>query len=120
MSDDLFDAGNLLNGSLVTVAVGLGLVLAPSPVAVPVLVALAFACARTGGRDVGLGSVLAGSLMFGYAITEPHFVWAIENSHDIVLLIVLFFGSLAASETGARRRLRARARREHPVDPTSV
>lgn len=110
MQEDLFDAGHLFNGMLVTALVGLCLVIAPTPVAVPVLVVLAFACGRLGGRDAGIGSVAVGSLMFGYAITEPHFVWEIENNRDIVLLIVLFFGSLAASEIGARLRLRTRDR----------
>lgn len=111
MQEDLFNAGHLLNGIVVTVVVGLCLVLTPTVVAVPVLIALAFACGRLGGRDAGLGSVSAGSLMFGYAITEPHFVWEISNNRDIGLLLVLFVGSLTASETGARLRLHKRVHR---------
>jgi K+-sensing histidine kinase KdpD len=93
---------------VVTVLIGLALVLVPSGIAVPVLVLVAFACARLGGRDAGYGSISAGALMFGYAITEPHFVWEIESSHDVVLLIVLLVASLAASEIGARLRIRQR------------
>jgi K+-sensing histidine kinase KdpD len=48
----------------------------------------------------------AGALMFGFATTEPHFRWAIESDHDIVLLMVLLVASLAASEFGAHRRVR--------------
>ena len=44
--------------------------------------------------------------MFGYAITEPHFVWEIANRHDQALLVVLFVASFAASEIGARVRVR--------------
>jgi K+-sensing histidine kinase KdpD len=105
--DDLFDADHLVSGVFVTAAVGLGLVLVPTGVAVPVLVGLAFACGRLGGRDAGLGSVAVGCLLFGYAITEPHFVWEIESGVDQVLLVVLFAGSLIAAEVGARRRLQA-------------
>ena len=47
--------------------------------------------------------------MFGYAITEPHFVWEIQSQRDVVLLIVLVIASLAASEVGARMRRRKRA-----------
>ena len=104
--DDPFDANHLVNGLIVTGLVGLGLVLTPTFVAVPVLVALAFACGRLGGRDAGIASVAVGSLMYGYAITEPHFHWSIENDRDVVLLFVLFFASIAAAEIGARLRLR--------------
>jgi len=104
--DDPFDANHLFNGLVVTGLVGLGLVLTPTLVAVPVLVALAFACGRIGGRDAGIASVAVGSLMYGYAITEPHFRWAIENDRDVVLLFVLFFASLAAAEIGTRLRRR--------------
>jgi K+-sensing histidine kinase KdpD len=110
MDDDVFNGSSLITAAILTVLVGLALVLVPSPVAVPVLVLVAFACARVGGRDAGLGSVSVGALMFGYAITEPHFVWEIERSRDVVLLIVLFVTSLAASETGARRRSRRHSR----------
>jgi K+-sensing histidine kinase KdpD len=104
--DDPFDANHLVNGLVVTALVGLGLVLTPTFVAVPVLVALAFACGRLGGRDAGIASVAVGALMYGYAITEPHFHWSIENDRDVVLLFVLFFASIAAAEIGARLRLR--------------
>jgi K+-sensing histidine kinase KdpD len=104
MAPEPFNADHLLSGIVATTAVGLALVLVPSPVAVPVLVALAFACGRLGGRDAGLGSVATGSIMFGYAITTPHFVWEIENDHDIVLLLVLFVASVVASEVGVRLR----------------
>jgi K+-sensing histidine kinase KdpD len=107
MRDDLFDADHLMAGIFVTAAVGLALVLVPTGVAVPVLVAVAFACGRLGGRDAGLGSVAVGALLFGYAITQPHFVWEIESGVDQVLLVVLFVASLIASELGARRRLHA-------------
>jgi K+-sensing histidine kinase KdpD len=109
--DDGFNADHLVSGVFVTAAVGLALVFVPTGVAVPILVALAYGCGRLGGRDAGLGSVAVGSIMFGYAITEPHFVWAIENVHDQVLVVVLFFASFVASEVGARARLRI-ARRE--------
>jgi hypothetical protein len=105
--DDLFDADHLVSGIFVTAAVGLAVVLVPTGVAVPALVAVAFACGRLGGRDAGLGSVAVGSLLFGYAITEPHFVWEIESRVDQVLLVVLFAASLIAAELGARRRLHA-------------
>jgi Domain of unknown function (DUF4118) len=107
MRDDLFDADHLMGGIFVTAAVGLALVLVPTGVAVPVLVAVAFACGRLGGRDAGLGSVAVGALLFGYAITQPHFVWEIESGVDQVLLVVLFVASLIAAELGARRRLNA-------------
>jgi K+-sensing histidine kinase KdpD len=110
VDEELFDGGSLVTAIVVTAAVGLALVLVPSLVAVPVLVALAFACGRLGGRDAGIGSVSAGAFMFGYAITEPHFVWEIENRRDDVLVIVLFVASLVASEVGARLRQRNRAR----------
>jgi K+-sensing histidine kinase KdpD len=100
------DVDHLFSAILVTGLVALALVLVPTGVAVPVLVALVFLCARLGGRDAGLGSVATASLMFGYAITEPHFVWEIANGRDVVLLIVLFFTSLAASEIGTRLRWR--------------
>lgn len=112
MFDDTFDADHLVSGIFVTVAVGTALVLVPSGVAVAVLVALAYVCGRVGGRDAGLGSVAVGSIMFGYAITEPHLEWEISNAHDQVLLVVLFFLAFTASEVGARRRL-ARSRPEH-------
>lgn len=110
MRDDIFDGNALLTGLLVTVAVALLLVLAPTPVAVPVLVVLAFLCGRIGGRDAGLGSVSAGTLMFGWAISEPHFVWEVQSEGDVVLLLVLFVGALVASEIGARLRLHAASR----------
>jgi K+-sensing histidine kinase KdpD len=106
VQDDIFDANHLLNGLVITALVSLGLVWTPTVVAVPTLVLLAFLCGRLGGRDAGLASVAVGSLMYGYAITKPHFHWAIENDRDVVLLFVLFFASIAASEIGARLRLR--------------
>jgi K+-sensing histidine kinase KdpD len=109
VDDELFDVSALISAVVVTVLVALGLVLVPSGIAVPVLTALAFACGRVAGRDAGLGSVSAGALMFGYAITEPHFVWEIDSDRDVVLLIVLFIVSLVASELGARLRHRSRA-----------
>lgn len=108
---DPFNADHLMSGIVATLAVALALVLTPTSVAVPVLVALAFACGRLGGRDAGLGSVATGSLMFGWAITVPHFVWEIRNDRDAVLLFVLFFTSLAAAEVGTRLRRHARASR---------
>ena len=113
MNDDLFDLSGLITAIVVTILVGLGLVLLPSGVAVPVLTALAFAFGRFAGRDAGLGSVSTGALMFGWAITEPHFVWEIDSDRDVVLLIVLFVASLLASEIGARLRHHSRARRQH-------
>ena len=107
-SDDRFDGSRLLNGIVVTAAVGLALVLVPAPVAVPALVLVAFACGRLGGRDGGLGSVATGSFLFGYAITEPHFVWEIENGRDEALLVALFVASLLAGELGVRLRRRTR------------
>lgn len=104
MRDDVFDADRLMTGIVVTVAVGLALVYVPSGLAMTVLVGLAFVCGRLGGRDAGLGSVAAGSFMFGWAITQPHFVWEIESTHDIVLLIVGFVAATVASEIGTRAR----------------
>ena len=109
MDDDVFDANGLITALVVTALVGLALVLVPTLVAVPVLVAVAFACGRLGGRDAGYGSISAAAFMFGYAITEPHFVWEIQSQRDVVLLIVLVIASLAASEVGARMRRRKRA-----------
>lgn len=106
MLDDRFDADHLMSGIFVTAAVGLALVVGPTAVAVPVLVVLAFVCGRLGGRDAGLGAVATGSVMFGYAITEPHFVWEIANRHDQVLLVVLFVASFVAAEVGTRMRQR--------------
>src|SRR5262245_42841180 len=106
-----------MNGLVVTVAVSLGLVLAPAPVAVAVLVVLAFACGRLGGRDAGMASVAAGALMFGYAITVPHFRWAIENDRDLVLLLVLLVAATIASEIGAHRRVHQLEARSHRVGP---
>jgi K+-sensing histidine kinase KdpD len=100
------DADHLLSAALVTGLVGLGLVWVPTPIAVPVLVVVAFLSGRVGGRDAGLGSVAVGSVMYGYAITEPHFVWEIESGRDEVLLVVLFVASLAAAEIGTRLRRR--------------
>jgi K+-sensing histidine kinase KdpD len=105
MPVDRFDADHLMSGIVVTVAVALVLVLAPSPVSVPVLVALAFVCGRLGGRDAGIGSAAAGTFMFGWAITEPHFVWEMTNGHDQVLFVLLVVAAFAASEVGARLRL---------------
>jgi K+-sensing histidine kinase KdpD len=102
---DYFDADHLMSGVVVTLAIALALVLVPSPIAVPVLVVVAYTCGRLGGRDAGLGSVATGTFMFGWAITEPHFVWEMQNGHDVVLFFVLFVASLVASELGARRRL---------------
>jgi K+-sensing histidine kinase KdpD len=101
-----FDADHLLSAAVVTGLVGLGLVWVPTPIAVPVLVAAAFLAGRLGGRDAGLGSVAVGCLMYGYAITEPHFVWEIEAGRDEMLLVVLFVASLAAAEIGTRLRRR--------------
>jgi K+-sensing histidine kinase KdpD len=106
MPYERFDADHLLSAALATGLVGLGLVWVPTPIAVPVLVVVAFLCGRIGGRDAGLGSVAVGCIMYGYAITEPHFVWEIESGRDEVLLIVLFVASLAAAETGTRLRRR--------------
>jgi len=100
------DADHLLSAALVAGLVGLGVVWVPTPSAVPVLVVVAFPCGRTGGRDAGRGSVAVGSLMYGYAITEPHFVWEIDSGRDEVLLIVLFVASLVAAEIGTRLRRR--------------
>ncbi|HET8621544.1 MAG TPA: DUF4118 domain-containing protein [Acidimicrobiales bacterium] len=111
MDNEPFNASGLITAIVLTVLIGLALVLVLSGVAVPVLVVVAFACGRLGGRDAGLGSVSAGAFMFGYAITEPHFVWEIESSHDVVLLIVLFVSSLVASEVGARLRAHGRSHR---------
>jgi K+-sensing histidine kinase KdpD len=110
MQDDLVGTGHMFNAMLLTALVGLCLVIVPTLIAVPVLVVLAFACGRLAGRAAGIGSVSTGTLMFGYAITEPHFVWEIENNRDVVLLIVLFIASLLASELGVWLRLRTRAR----------
>jgi K+-sensing histidine kinase KdpD len=100
------DADHLLSAALATGLVGLGLVWVPTLIAVPVLVVVAFLSGRLGGRDAGLGSVAVGCLMYGYAITEPHFVWEIDSGRDEVLLIVLFVASLVAAEIGTRLRRR--------------
>jgi K+-sensing histidine kinase KdpD len=101
-----FDADHLVSAALVTGLVGLGLVWVPTPIAVPVLVVVAFLSGRMAGRDAGLGSVAVGCLMYGYAITEPHFVWEIESGRDEALLVVLFVTSLLAAEVGTRVRRR--------------
>jgi K+-sensing histidine kinase KdpD len=106
VSYERFDADHLVSAALVTGLVGLGLVWVPTPIAMPVLVVVAFLSGRMGGRDAGLGSVAVGCLMYGYAITEPHFVWEIESGRDEVLLIVLFVASLVAAEIGTRLRRR--------------
>ena len=114
MDADRFDADHLLSGVALTVAAGLALVLAPSPVAVPVLASLAYACGRLGGRDAGIGSAAAGAFMYGWAITEPHFVWEMQNHHDQVLFVVLVVAAFVASEVGARVRIRALGRATRP------
>jgi K+-sensing histidine kinase KdpD len=106
MPYERFDGDHLLTAAVVTALVGLGLVWVPTPIAVPVLVVVAYLSGRLGGRDAGLGSVAVGCLMYGYAITEPHFVWEIDSGRDEVLLIVLFVASLVAAEVGTRRRRR--------------
>ena len=103
------EASHLLAGVAATGAVSLALVAAPTTVAVPVLVVLAFACGRLGGLEAGLGSVSVAGFMFGWAITEPHFVWEVQSGRDQVLLIVLFVASLVAALVGARRH------RRHPA-----
>ena len=122
MPVDRFDADHLLTGIALTTAVGLALVLLPSPVAVPVLVVLAFVCGRIGGRDAGLGSAATGAFMYGFAITEPHFVWEMANGHDQVLFLVLIVLAFAASEVGTRTRLRRLADRRPtgagPISPS--
>ena len=99
---DGLEAPHLFAGVAVTGAVSLALVVAPTTVAVPVLVALAFACGRLGGLEAGLGSVSMAGFMFGWAITEPHFVWEIQSGRDQVLLLVLFVASLVAALAGTR------------------
>jgi K+-sensing histidine kinase KdpD len=101
-----FDADHLLTAALVTGLVGLGLVWVPTPIAVPVLVVVAYLSGRLGGRDAGLGSVAVACLMYGYAITKPHFVWEIESGRDEALLIVLFVASMVVAEVGTRVRRR--------------
>jgi K+-sensing histidine kinase KdpD len=106
MPYERFDGDHLLTAAVVTGLVGLGLVWVPTAIAVPVLVVVAFLSGRLGSRDAGLGSVVVGCLMYGYAITEPHFVWEIESGLDEMLLIVLFVASLVAAEVGTRLRRR--------------
>src|SRR5262245_48577063 len=106
MPHERFDADHLLSAVLATGLVGLGLVWVPTSIAVPVLVAVAVVSGRRGGGDAGRGSAAVGSLMSGYAITEPDFVWEIESGRDEVLLVVLFVASLVAAEVGTRRRRR--------------
>ncbi len=79
---------------------------------------MAFACGRLGGRDAGIGSAATGAFMYGFAITEPHFVWEMSNGHDQVLFVVLFVAAFVAAEVGARRHLQAarRARRGLSAD----
>jgi K+-sensing histidine kinase KdpD len=108
---DVPEAPHLLAGVAVTGAVSLALVLAPTTVAVPVLIALAFASGRLGGLEAGLGSVSVAGFMFGWAITEPHFVWEIQSGRDQVLLIVLFAASLVVALVGARQHRRHLAAR---------
>lgn len=108
---ELFEAPHLASGIVVTALVSLALVLAPTGVAVVVLPALAWACARAGGIDAGLGSMSTGGFMFGWAITEPHFVWEIQSGTDQALLLVMFAASAAAVALGTRERRRAAARR---------
>jgi len=108
---DLFEGQHLVGGIVVTAAVSLGLVPLSTGVAVVVLPVVAWACARLGGLDAGLGSVSVGGFMFGWAITRPHFVWEIESGVDQVLLLVLFASSIAAVVWGVRGRRRGAARR---------
>jgi K+-sensing histidine kinase KdpD len=110
--EDRFDADHLMSGIFVTAAVGLALVWAPTGVAVPILVVVAYLCGRLGGRDAGLGSVATGTMLYGYAITEPHFVWEIAERTDQILLVVLFVAALVAAEVGARVRIQAARRRQ--------
>jgi K+-sensing histidine kinase KdpD len=107
--DDPFSSEHLLNAIVVSSVVALALVVAPTWLAVIVLVAVAFLCARLGGRDGGLGSVAAGTFMYFFAITEPHFQLRITHDRDVVLLIVLFIASNVSSELGVRLRRRRRA-----------
>lgn len=99
---DTFSTGHLAAGAVVTVIIAVPLAFVSTTIGVVVLIALAFVCARLGGRDAGLGSVGAGTFMFFWAATEPHFQLEIANSHDVVLLIVSFAGSLVAQEIGTR------------------
>jgi K+-sensing histidine kinase KdpD len=104
--DDPFSSEHLLNAIVVSSVVALALVIAPTWVAVIVLVVVAFLCARLGGRDGGLGSVAAGTFMYIFAITEPHFRLRLEHEGDVVLLLVLFVASNVAAEVGVRLRRR--------------
>jgi hypothetical protein len=101
-TDDSFNTDHLVGAAVVTAAVAVPLAFISTTVGVVVLIALAYVCARLGGRDAGLGSVGAGTFMFFWAATEPHFRLEIANTRDVVLLVVCFLGSLVAQEVGTR------------------
>jgi K+-sensing histidine kinase KdpD len=71
---------------------------------IPVVAAIA---SWYGGRDVGAVSAVSGGIWFGFAHTEPHFHWEIDERADVILtLAVLVAGVLASELADARRRLR--------------
>ncbi len=101
-SNDTFSADHLVSGAVLSTIVAVPLAFISTTIGVVVLIGLAFACARVGGRDAGLGSVGAGTFMFFWAATKPHFQFEIASARDVVLLIVCFVGSLIAQEIGTR------------------
>ena len=109
-AEDSFDADRLVGAAIVTTLVAVPLAFISTTIGVVVVVCLAFVCARVGGRDAGLGSAGAGTFMFFWAATKPHFQFEIASSRDVVLLIVCFFGSLLAQEMGTRLYRRKHAR----------
>jgi K+-sensing histidine kinase KdpD len=62
---------------------------------------------RGGGRLMGAGTAVAGSLWFGYLHTEPRFSPVIHARADVILTLATLVVSLLASELAdARKRLR--------------
>ncbi len=108
--EDSFNADHLVSAIVITTVVAVPLAFISTTIGVIVLIALAFVCARVGGRDAGLGSAGAGTFMFFWAATKPHFQFEIASTRDVVLLIVCFLGSLVAQEIGTRLYRREHAR----------
>lgn len=99
---DPFSAHHLVNAAVIATIVAVPLAFVATTIGAVVLIALAFVCARVAGRDAGLGSAGAGTFMFFWAATTPHFQLEIDNTRDVVLLVICFVGSLLAQEIGTR------------------
>lgn len=99
---DEFNVNHLINGAVLSAIVAVPLAFISTTIGVVVLIGLAFVCGWFGGRDAGVGSAGAGTFMFFFAATEPHFQLEIQNERDQVLIVVCFVGSLLAQEIGVR------------------